>query len=136
MTNYRPLFYAIGIIFLMAISVNLVVAPFIDVSTADTNSFLVTSGIFTFITDIVVESSFFTTFDFDLDLIGNLLGLDITFHIPFPVLNPFGMLPSGARNFIGEQITLITYIPDMILIPVMILSILGIIWGVTKLILA
>ena len=136
MTNYRPLFYSIGIIFFLAIAVNLVVAPFVDVSTANPESFMVTSGIHNFIYDIIVETSFFSSFNFDLDFLGNIFGLDLSITIPFPTLNIFAFLPSGARNFIGDQITLITYIPDMVLIPIAVLSILGIIWGVVKLILA
>lgn len=143
MTNYRPLFYSLGIIFLFAIIINLVATPYIDTSQVDESSFLYTSGIYEHIQNSI-DGDFLNFIDLDFDLGGSILAdipligglFDFALTIPIPTINLLSLLPSGALTFINTQLVLFSYIPDIILIPVSILIILGIIWGVVKLILA
>jgi len=133
MGNWKPLFYSLMAIFLIAIVTELVVAPFVEEGTPNPNSFL-SGDVFdeyleTFSDDLIIGIPLF-------DINFTIFSWEVYIPIDMPVLNPLALMPFSWAEFMMTRIVLMTYIPDIILIPVLILTALGVIWGVVKLILA
>jgi len=133
MGNWKPLFYSLMTIFFLAIVVELVITPFIEEITPNPNSFL-SGDVFdvfleTFSTDPLID---IPLFDINFTIFSN----EVYIPICIPLLNPLALMPFSWAEFMMTRIVLMTYIPDIILIPVLILTSLGVIWGVVKLILA
>ena len=126
MTNYRPLFYTLGIILLIAGVLSLILSSInIDSSTANPNSFITGSILYGITTDYI-GSSLIDTIDTGI----SIFGIDIS----IPIINPLAFLGSSTQDFIIGQINTLTYLPNVIIIPLFIFFILATLWTAVKII--
>lgn len=119
---WKLLIYPLAIIFVIGIILNLVITPFLD------------NGIY----PSGVNQS-------NVDYLRNITENGIPFEIHVPLLlltldwvavapSPIGFLPQFLRNFIVDQILILTYIPYQIYYPLIILFSVAIIYAVVHII--
>lgn len=113
MADFKPILITLLAIFLLAGALNLFVSPFVEVVEVQNDSVL---------------SSFV-----------NFIENGFTINIPVIEdweINPINWLflgSSGIKSFFVEQLTLLTYIPDYFLIPLLIILLGGLIWSILAL---
>lgn len=115
--NWKPLFFALTALFLVGGLLNLIVGSFVDLSnTQPPNGFM--GNIYHFVHD----------------------GFNITISLPVvgDVSFPFNIFAVGiggefVKDFVSQQILILSFVPDLILIPGMILFIIAIIYSIVKL---
>jgi len=126
-SNWEPLFYGLAIIFVVATIVILVFTSLnLDTSVVNPDSSFGNSPLYVFPTNYL-RSNFVDMVDTGVNIFG--------FEINLPSINPFAIIGDDAITFIINQLTAMTYIPDVIVFPFMILVIIGALWTIIKLIL-
>lgn len=109
MTSFKPILGTLILVFGLGLILNVFVSPFVDTTEPQVNSSL--EGLVGF-----VEDGFY----FDLPILGN------------ETINPATWLWLGhdaTTDFVVEQLTLMTYIPDAILVPLMIILLIALIYS-------
>lgn len=125
--NWKPLFIVLIITFAFALILGLVMNAFdIPTDLPNQNSSIGSSQTFLLLTTWI-GSNIITTIPTGINIFG--------YEISIPVLNPFDLFGNTAQNWIVHQLNIMTYIPDVIIYPFMILFILAFIWTGFKLIL-
>lgn len=108
MANIKPLLYICTIVFLVAIFLEIVVSPFVDTSEPNNESLLYYAS----------------------DFVEN--GVSLNFTIPIFGTLDFGFSPvtwlwlgiDSVTEIFVDYINLLTYVPDVVTIPLMIITIL------------
>lgn len=115
MGDWEPLFYALGILFLLGIVLPQIVASFIDVTVIEPSP--------------IVENL--------VDIVNSQVTIPIPFlsDITIVLIDPFNLFGGFLQGFITENILALTVIPNIILIPLLVIAILGIIYSTVALIL-
>lgn len=124
--NYKPLFWAVGIFLILASLMSLILGQFVDISATNPNSFLYQNPIYDFFQN-TIQGGFVTCTDTDISFFG--------FALCIPFINIFALFGSGVTNFMALQLVTLTWIPNIIIIPMIILGAMGLIWSAVKLIL-
>lgn len=121
MSNYKPLIISLLVLFVFGIIINLTVSPFADTTQISEDSVL-NSAFYENNIDFIVNPKV-------IDFIDTGLIFDI------PIFNLFVIVPETARTTISQQFIIMSYVPNFLLVPFMILFAISILWGVVKLIL-
>lgn len=137
MSNYKPLIYPFIIFFVISIFLNIFISPF-GVNAENPNSILITSGLVSFITDYfataIIEDFFYYANGANPDdIIEWILNL-VSLRINFWALLPADFVEATAV-FIVTNLIYWTNIPDLVLLPYLIVNLISIVYGVIKLIL-
>lgn len=126
--NWVPLAIVLIATFIIGGILSLIFISFgVDASVINPESIIGNSFIFTTTTNYI-SASF-------LDIINtgiNLFGFDIS----VPIVNPLAIVGSESQNWIVTQLIILTYVPDEIMIPFMILFIIAFVWTAIKMILS
>ena len=102
--DYVPLYITLGLIFIIGVGIPLMVSDFVDTS------------------ETVPDSAISPL----VDLVENGISI-FTFNI-----NIFGFLGDTLQNALVDYLTIFSYIPDLILIPLIIIMIVGIAYTFIK----
>ncbi len=126
MVNYKPLFYSLGLIFIIGI-IFILISPYFEINpdTLNPNSSLGESGIYNFIIDYI-NADFIDLIDTGFSIFG--------INVKIPILNPFALFGEKIKSFIAKNLIAFTYLPDLISIPLLIFISLSLIWSLIKLI--
>lgn len=115
MTDYKPLLFAFVFALLFGVALPWIINDIVDVSTPETNSFL--NPLINF------SENGARLFEFDFGIV-DFDGF---------VFNPYSWLGEDLNNFFTNSLIGMSYIPDYILVPLIILLFGSIIYGVIKL---
>lgn len=131
MTNWKPLFYVLIIILVVGGVLSVVLNNIYntDFSSPNPQSGFANGPMYSLPVNWI-QSSFISFFSVDTGI--SIFGFKITLPIS---INPFALFGNDAQTFLVQQINIITYIPDIILIPFIIVVLLALLWFGVKLIL-
>lgn len=122
MGDYKPILFVLLFIFILGGVLNLVISPIYDVTTPDNSSLMYDAIDF-------IENGFG---------IGTTGILDIVFpDLEIITISPVTWLWFGndkVTSFVVDQLTLMTYIPNSVLIPILIILLVTMIYGIISLI--
>lgn len=105
MGEYTPLFWSLGIIFLLGGFVPMFMSGFVDVSSPSPSSIVAP------LSDRIDDGVKFFGFSF----------------------NPFNLLGSTLKSFFVKQVNSLSYVPNFLLFPLLIICILGFAYTLIKL---
>lgn len=128
MTNYRPLLYGLGSVFILALFMNLIISPFLDLSNPNPDSLITTSGVYDIFVAFLSGYADFFEVTTDLTIFGFSFNIPIISDISDFVIS----INNAFVGFITTQFTLITYIPDLMLIPYIIILSIALVYGLIK----
>lgn len=115
MGNWNMLIMTLAIMFIISVTLTLVVTPFVEENPQPEG---VTAVAYNYVTTGVNMTI--------------PLPLFPDFHVSF---NIFSMLGDNAQQFIANQILVLSYIPAIILIPLIILGVTALIYSIVELVL-
>lgn len=116
MTDYKPLYLSLGIIFILGVILSISISSIIDIESQ-------TSPIVDSLTDFINDGI-------------DLGDLDLTFFgwsFDLPSIDIFFFLPTFVKDFMINQIIIFSYLPTFILIPLVVFTITGLAWGIIAL---
>lgn len=115
MSDYKPLYFGLGLIIVMALFMNFVVLPFVDTDEIEVNNFLLNSS-YNYIDNGV-----------------SITVLDPPFFDPINVeFNLFRAISDGLADYLLTQLALISLIPSIYLNIIMLFFLLGIVYTIVK----
>lgn len=112
MGEYKPIIFGVLLICLLGLVLNVFISPFVDNTAVNSGSIL--SGFINF-----VENGFTISVPFLSSIFSSLSEV----HISPVTWLWLGISP--VTDFVVEQLTLMTYIPNIILIPILIIILVG-----------
>jgi hypothetical protein len=104
MTDYKPLYFTLTLLLIIGVVMPLIISDFVDVSEVETDSIL--DPLITLVNEGV------GIFGFNLDI--------------------FGFLGDTLQDSLVDYLTIFALIPEIILIPLIIIMIIGIVYTIVK----